>query len=248
MITGHQTTRATIVLPTYNERDNILSLLDALRRTAADLSVLVVDDSSPDGTGDLVRRRAAADHAIALLSRPKKDGLGAAYTAAFTHLLGSKNCPDIIIQMDADFSHDPKDVPRLCAALDHADLAIGSRYVPGGSVTHWNGPRRVLSRGANAAARFLTNAGVRDLTGGFNAWRAVALAAVRPTSIQAGGYGYLLELKVRAARLGARIVELPITFTERREGASKMNAGVALEALGVLLNLARHRNHARNTR
>lgn len=231
--------RTTIVIPTYNERTNILLLLDALTSLAVpDLSILVVDDSSPDGTGDLVRARADQDPKVRLLSRPQKEGLGKAYTAAFMTLLDEAHAPDVILQMDADFSHDPQDVPRLLAALEHADLAIGSRYTPGGSVSNWNWPRRVLSRSANTIARHATHAPIHDLTGGFNAWRATTLSAVRPSTITADGYGYLVELKIRATRHGTRIAEIPINFTERREGASKMSLRVIWEAVSVVLRLA----------
>lgn len=238
--------RTTIVIPTYNERENVGPLIDALRNLGLPaLSILVVDDSSPDGTAAVVRERIVHDPRVTLLVRPKKEGLGRAYTAAFASLIPGRAVPEVIVQMDADLSHAPADVPRLLVALDHADLAIGSRYVPGGETTHWAWGRRVLSRGANMYARHLTDVPIADFTGGFNAWRADCLAAAHPETIRAEGYGYLLELKVRAARNRARIAEVPITFTERREGKSKLSRRVILEAAGVVLRLAVQRgNHA----
>lgn len=240
--------RTTIVIPTYNERENIARLLEAIGRLPApNLSILVVDDSSPDGTGEIVRAISDRDAFVRLLSRPVKQGLGRAYTAAFSSLLGPSGGstgrpdpvpqPDIIVQMDADFSHQPVDLPRLLAALEHADLVIGSRYVPGGCTENWALPRRVLSRGANQYARLVTGVAIHDFTGGFNAWRAGTLAAVHPETIHAEGYGYLIELKVRAARQGARIAEIPITFIERRVGQSKLDRQVIWEAAGVVIRL-----------
>lgn len=236
----------TIVIPTYNERENIGPLLDALLGLGLpDLSILVVDDSSPDRTADVVLDRAAKDPRVTLLARPRKEGLGRAYTAAFAALLprrsGTDEPPQAIVQMDADFSHNPSDIPRLLGALAHADLAIGSRYLPGGGTVNWAAGRRILSRGANAYAQLLTGAPIADLTGGFNAWRATTLAAVHAETIRAEGYGYLVELKVRAARQGARIRELPIIFTERRVGRSKLSRLVIWEAAGVVLRLGAQR-------
>lgn len=228
-----------VVVPTYNERDNIDSLLEALLALPVpDLSVLVVDDSSPDGTGALVREWEARDPRIRLLSQPRRGGYGHACTAAFEALLRHPSPPEVIVQMDADWSHHPADVPRLLHALTGADLAIGSRYVPGGGTEHWGRGRRVLSRGANAYARLLTGVHIHDLTGGFNAWRTSLLSAISPRTIQTEGYGYLIELKVRAARSGTKIAEVPITFVERRTGQSKLSKRVIWEAAGVVLRLA----------
>lgn len=238
--------RKTIVIPTYNERDNVGRLIEELLALPVpELSVLVVDDSSPDGTGELVRTLAARSPRVRLLSRPLKDGLGRAYSAAFAALLETQNpepgTPDIVVQMDADFSHNPQDVPRLLRALKDADVAVGSRYVPGGGTVNWGIGRRLLSHGANAYARLLTRAPLRDLTSGFNAWRAPALAAAAPHTIRAEGYGYLVELKVRAARRGAKIAEVPITFVERRLGQSKLSKRVIWEAASVVLRLGLER-------
>ncbi|TSC72501.1 MAG: family 2 glycosyl transferase [Parcubacteria group bacterium Gr01-1014_38] len=230
-----------VIIPTYNERENILSLLDALeRRCGPEVSFLVVDDSSPDGTGNLVHQRAVNDPRVRLFSRPKKEGLGPAYTAAFEHVLTASGdpVPESIVQMDADFSHHPDDVPRLLATLEHADLVVGSRYCPSGSVANWNWRRRFLSRVANEYARLLTRVSVRDLTAGFCAWRADVLRRVAPSTIRADGYGYLLAMKVRAARLGTRIAEVPIIFRERRGGVSKISSHVIGEAALLVLRLA----------
>ncbi len=235
--------RTTVVVPTYNERENIGELLrQLLALPVSELSVLVVDDASPDGTAEVVRAAAARTDRVRLLSRPQKDGLGAAYTAAFSALLGREPqnafSPDTIVQMDADLSHNPNDVPRLLRALADADLVVGSRYVRGGGTQHWNFGRRLLSRSANVVARTLTRSPVHDLTGGFNAWRRGLLRTIAPWTMRAEGYGYLLELKVRAARSGARITEVPITFVERRAGQSKFSKAVIWEAAGVVLRLA----------
>ncbi len=242
--------RAIVVIPTYNERENIEPLLEALLGLPlTNLSVLVVDDASPAGTGDVVRRHAVSDPRVTLLSRPRKEGLGGAYTAAFNLLLGTESGhkerererPEALVQMDADFSHDPGDVPRLLAGLFQADLVVGSRYVQGGHTKNWGLERTLLSRSANRAARLITHVPLRDLTGGFNAWRTSLLASIRPDTIRAEGYGYLVELKVRAARAHARVLETPITFTERRLGASKLSKRVIWEAMGVVFRLRARR-------
>lgn len=233
--------RAVVIIPTYNERENILPLLDALeRRCGPEVSFLVVDDSSPDGTGTLVQHRAESDARVRLFSRPKKEGLGPAYTAAFAYLLRAPKHPalEAIVQMDADFSHDPAEVPRLLVALADSDLAIGSRYCAGGSVVNWSRRRQFLSHLANTYARFLTRASAADLTAGFCAWRTDLLRRVDPHTIRADGYGYLIAMKVRAARLGARIAEVPIVFRERRGGVSKISHSVIGEAALLVLRLA----------
>lgn len=240
---------AAVVIPTYNERENIGRLLTQLRQLPIPLTMLVVDDSSPDGTADVVRMHAAEDQRVELYLKPRKMGLGPAYTTAFQYLLSRSPAPhsaavrrlptpEAIIQMDADFSHNPMDIPRLLSALDGADIAVGSRYAPGGRTENWALRRRLLSRAANAYARTLTRVSVRDLTGGFNAWKANLLRAVDPHSIAADGYGYLIAMKTRAARLGARMVEVPITFTERREGASKLSSTVIWEAAWLVARLS----------
>ncbi len=233
--------RSVVVIPTYNERENMLPLLDALEKHCApSVSFLVVDDSSPDGTGQLVRERAARDPRVHLLLRTKKEGLGPAYTAGFAHVLSGAlgTVPDVLVHMDADFSHPPEDVPRLLAALDHADLVVGSRYCPGGSVENWEQRRRFLSRAANIYARLFTRAPISDLTAGFCAWRTDMLRRVDSATIRADGYGYLIAMKVRAARVGARMAEIPIVFRDRRGGVSKISSSVISEAAFLVLRLA----------
>lgn len=220
--------RVIAVVPTYDEAENIPRMLDALLALPLRLDVLVVDDGSPDGTGEIVAARAAADPRVRLLARTSKDGLGPAYLAGFAAAL--EHDPDAVVQIDADGSHDPADVPRLVAALDGADLAIGSRYVPGGRIAGWTAPRRALSREGNRYARLWLPVGVRDLTGGFKAWRAPILAKVVEAGVTTVGYGFQIETTVRARALGARIVEVPITFHDRDAGRSKMSAAVSLEA------------------
>lgn len=235
------TMRSVVVIPTYNERDNILPLLDALeKRCAPHVSFLVVDDSSPDGTYQRVQERSARDPRVHLLLRAHKEGLGPAYTAGFAYMLGGAlgDTPDSIVQLDADFSHPPEDVPRLLAALEHADLVVGSRYCAGGSVVNWEWRRRFLSRTANMYARLCTRAPVSDLTAGFCAWRTDLLRRVDVATIRADGYGYLIAMKVRAARLDARIAEIPIVFRERRGGVSKISSSVIREAAILVLRLA----------
>lgn len=235
--------RTTIVIPTYNERDNMVPLLDALRALPVpDLTVLVVDDGSPDGTADVVREVAARDRSVALLQRPGKAGLGRAYLAAFRALLSTPPAvpfprPDIIVQMDADFSHDPADVPRLVHALETADVVIGSRYVSGGRVLNWSWMRRLLSAGANVYARRVLGLPVHDLTAGFCAWRAPVLQELVARVRHSEGYSFLIELKTLAARRDARFTEVPITFAERRAGRSKISRAIVWEALIVVLLL-----------
>ncbi len=191
--------------------------------------MLIVDDASPDGTGALADALAAADPAIAVLHRPRKAGLGRAYVAGFAHALGAG--ADAVIEMDADFSHDPRDLPRLLAALEAgADVAVGSRYVGGGAIEAWTPLRRTLSRAGSGLARRVLRVPVRDLTGGFKAFRASALAAIEPATVRSQGYAFQVELTYRALVLGLRVCELPIVFHERRHGRSKMTPRIAAEA------------------
>lgn len=212
-----------VVVPTLNEAENIGRLVAALREGVPGVHVLVVDDTSADGTGAV-----AAAAGAEVLTRDGPRGLGAAYRAGFEKLLAAGHDP--VVQMDADFSHDPADVPRLIAALVDADLVLGSRYVAGGGTANWGVGRRLLSRAGGFYARTTLGLGLRDLTGGFKAWRAATLAAVRPASLRAEGYAFQVEATWRAVQRGARVVEVPILFTERREGASKMSGAIVLEA------------------
>jgi dolichol-phosphate mannosyltransferase len=219
-----------VVLPTYNERENVERTVAAVLACRSHPHVVVVDDSSPDGTGDLVRGLVAAEpERIELFERPAKEGLGRAYAAGFSHVLRSDH--DIVVQMDVDGSHDAADVDRLVAALDNADLALGSRYVPGGDVSGWTKGREWLSRGGNTYARLLLGSPLRDLTGGFKAWRADLLRSVEAATTASDGYAFQIEMTMRAVRRGARVVEVPIVFRDREVGQSKMSSRIAVEAL-----------------
>jgi dolichol-phosphate mannosyltransferase len=232
--------RSMVVLPTYNERDTIPKLIDQLLERPVEVDILVVDDNSPDGTADLVRAAiAAAPSRIHLLERPGKEGLGRAYAAGFGYALGQDGY-DVVVQMDADGSHDPADVDRLLRSIDDADLVIGSRYVSGGRSDGLTGGRELLSRGGNLYARTFLRTGVRDLTGGFKAWRTDLLANLLDQATASDGYAFQVEMTLRAARAGARIREVPIIFHERRAGASKMNWRIAGEAARLVPWMARH--------
>jgi dolichol-phosphate mannosyltransferase len=223
-----------LVLPTYNEAENVEPMVDAalprLREAAGGgpHRLLVVDDSSPDGTGQIADVLAARHAEVEVLHRARKEGLGPAYLAGFARALAAG--ADLVLEMDADFSHDPADIPRLVAASADADLVLGSRYVPGGGITDWGRLRRLVSRGGSAYARAVLGVGVRDLTGGFKCFRASALGAIELERVRAGGYGFQIELTYRAIRAGLRVREVPIVFRERRAGSSKMTARIALEA------------------
>jgi dolichol-phosphate mannosyltransferase len=212
---------AVLVIPTYQEGDNIGDLLRAIRRAEPAFDILVVDDNSPDGTGKLAEEAAAELGRIEVLHRPGKAGLGAAYRHGFRHALDQGYT--IVGQMDADFSHDPAELPRLLGAVqDGADVAVGSRYVPGGSVPNWTLLRRLLSRWGNAYARFMLRLRVRDATTAFRVYRAATLEAIDIDGTRANGYLFQIETAFRLSALGARIEELPITFVDRVAGASKM--------------------------
>jgi len=224
---------AWLILPTYNEAENVEAIVRAalaqLAATGLDHTVLVVDDGSPDGTGAIADRLAAELTGVRVLHRQSKDGLGRAYLAGFEIALGEG--ADLILEMDADFSHDPADLPRLIAAADAADLVLGSRYVPGGGVENWGAVRRVLSRGGSWYARMLLGVPVRDLTGGFKCFNRRVLESVDLSGVHADGYGFQIELTYRAIQAGLTVAEIPILFRERRVGQSKMTARIALEAV-----------------
>jgi dolichol-phosphate mannosyltransferase len=229
--------RVWVALPTYNERDNLEPMVDALFQHLPDAGILVVDDGSPDGTGELADSIAARDARIRVLHRPGKQGLGAAYRAAFRHLLESSDA-DVLVQMDCDFSHDPADVARLVAEIAQgADLVIGSRYVPGGGTPGWGLGRRVLSRGGSTFARAVLRLPAHDLTGGFKAWRADLLRSLDLDRVGTQGYGFQIEMTWLAHRTGAAIREVPIIFSERRAGQSKMSRRIVVEALLMVLRL-----------
>jgi len=219
--------RATVCLPTYNERENLERMVRTLHELG--VSVLVIDDDSPDGTGQLADRLAKELERVEVLHRPRKEGLGPAYLAGFKRALADG--AELILEMDCDFSHDPADVPRLIAATGDADLALGSRYVEGGSVGNWGLVRRAVSSGGSLYARILLGVSVRDLTGGFKCYRRAVLEAIDLDAISSKGYAFQIETTYRALRAGFRVVEVPIRFVDREEGGSKMSKGIVLEAI-----------------
>jgi dolichol-phosphate mannosyltransferase len=219
--------RATVCLPTYNERENLERMVHALGEHG--VSVLVIDDNSPDGTGQLADRLAQELEHVEVLHRSRKEGLGPAYLAGFRRALSDG--ADLILEMDCDFSHDPADVPRLIAASENADLALGSRYVPGGSVGNWGIVRRAVSSGGSLYARLLLGVGVRDLTGGFKCYRRKVLETIDLDAISSRGYAFQIETTYRALRAGFRVVEVPIRFVDREEGGSKMSRAIVLEGV-----------------
>ncbi len=224
--------RAVVCLPTYDERENLEPVVRALGEVL-DVSrdrVLVIDDGSPDGTGRLADRLATELPWLEVLHRERKEGIGRAYLAGFAHVLRAD--ARLVLEMDCDFSHDPRDVPRLIAACeDGADLALGSRWVAGGGTVNWGLLRRVISRGGSLYARLVLGVPVRDLTGGFKCFRRVVLETIDLDAIAARGYGFQIEGTYRALRAGFRVVELPITFVDRRVGESKMSGAIVLEAM-----------------
>lgn len=226
-----------VVLPTYNEAENIRTISPAILAALPGATLLVVDDGSPDGTGDIADQMAAVDSRIRVHHRREKQGLGRAYLGGFGVALagGAK----IVIQMDADWSHEPTTLPSVIAPIvgGTADLVIGSRYTKGGGVVDWGIGRRVISRGGSIFARTVLRLGPRDLTGGFKAWRASTLASIPFDGIHAGGYVFQIEMTFRASRSGARIAEVPITFRDRRVGQSKMSRRILVEALVVVVTL-----------
>jgi dolichol-phosphate mannosyltransferase len=224
---------AWLILPTYNEAENLERIVRAalprLAEAAPDHHVLVVDDGSPDGTGEIADRLAGELEQVEVLHRASKEGLGRAYLAGFEHALSRG--AELVIEMDADFSHDPADLPRLIRAAATADLVLGSRYVRGGGVENWGRRRRVLSRGGSLYARVILGVPVRDLTGGFKCFRRETLEGIDYRDTHADGYGFQIELTYRAYVKGFRVVEIPIVFRDRERGTSKMNARIALEAI-----------------
>jgi dolichol-phosphate mannosyltransferase len=219
-----------VCLPTYNERDNLEPMVDALQGVLGDEDlVLVIDDNSPDGTGEIADRLAAEQRGVHVLHRPRKEGLGPAYLDGFRR--GLELGADLIFEMDCDFSHDPADVPRLAAAAADADLVIGSRYVDGGGTRNWGLLRRFISRGGSLYAQALLGVGVRDLTGGFKCYRRVVLETIDLDAIHSKGYAFQIETTYRALRRGFRVVEVPIVFVDRQVGGSKMSKAIVLEAV-----------------
>ena len=226
-----------VVLPTYNEADNIVGIAAAIQEALPGATLLVVDDGSPDGTGRLADDLAATDLRVRVRHRRAKQGLGKAYLDGFGVALADDAA--VVVQMDADWSHDPAALPALLEPIadDRADLVIGSRYVAGGGVQDWGIGRRVISRGGSLFARVILGLSPNDLTGGFKAWRAATLAAIPSAGVHAGGYVFQIEMTYRASRAGARVVEVPIVFRDRRVGKSKMSKRIVAEALVVVVLL-----------
>jgi dolichol-phosphate mannosyltransferase len=223
--------QATVCLPTYNERENVERMVRAL--VAEGVRVLVVDDNSPDGTGEIADRLAEELDAVDVLHRDRKEGLGPAYLAGFRRALADG--AELILEMDCDFSHEPKDVPRLIAQAEQgADLALGSRYVRGGRIPNWGLLRRFVSRGGCVYAQLWLQVRVRDLTGGFKCYRRRVLETIDLDAIDAKGYAFQIETTYRTLRKGFRVVEVPITFVDREEGGSKMSKSIVLEAIWMV--------------
>jgi dolichol-phosphate mannosyltransferase len=219
---------ATVCLPTYNERENLERMVRALGEQG--VRVLVIDDRSPDGTGEIADRLAQELEHVGVLHRERKEGLGPAYLAGFKRALADG--AQFVLEMDCDFSHDPADVPRLIAAAEAgADLVIGSRYVPGGSIPNWGLVRRFISRGGCVYAQALLQTRIRDLTGGFKCYRRRVLESIDLDAIHSKGYAFQIETTYRAMRKGFRVVEIPITFVDREEGGSKMSHAIVFEAV-----------------
>jgi len=232
-------------MPTYEERQNLESIAARLRSAVPDADLLVVDDNSPDGTGDLADKLSEADSHIQVLHRTDKAGLGPAYIAGFRWAL--EHGYDAVVEMDADGSHQPEQLPVLLAALDDADGVIGSRWVPGGQLENWPRNREVLSRAANVYTRIVLGLKIKDATGGYRAYRASALRAISLDTVESAGYCFQIDLTLRMVQAGLRIVEVPITFVERERGASKMSRAIIGEAFlrvaqwGVTTRLHRRR-------
>ena len=218
-----------LVIPTYDEAENIEAIVAAAReRLPAERRILIVDDSSPDGTGEIADRLAARHGDVAVLHRARKEGIGPAYVAGFAAALDGG--AELVMQMDADFSHDPVDIRRLLEAAGDADLVLGSRYVAGGGVADWGPGRRLISRGGSAYARTMLGVGINDLTGGFKVFHRRVLEAIELETVPSLGYAFQVETTYRALRAGFRVVEVPIVFRDRRVGQSKMTGRIVLEA------------------
>jgi dolichol-phosphate mannosyltransferase len=221
--------RIVVIIPTYNERENLGLIVGRLREAVPEAHVLVADDNSPDGTGAIADSLALADDHVHVLHREGKDGLGAAYLAGFEWALDEGY--DVVIEMDADGSHQPEQLPRLLDALRSADLVLGSRYVKGGSVVNWPRSREVLSRGGNIYTRVMLGVPLKDATGGYRAFRATTLRKLDLTGVESKGYCFQVDLARRAVHAGLRVTEVPIEFVERELGVSKMDQRIVVEAL-----------------
>ena len=218
-----------IVVPTYNERENLLPLIEQMEGLGLGLDVLVVDDNSPDGTGRLAQELAAACSWLHVMHRPGKLGLGTAYVEGFRYALDKGF--DVVGEMDADLSHNPAFLPAMLRALEDADLVLGSRYLPGGGVRNWGMMRKIISQGGSLYARTILGVGVRDLTGGYKLFRRQVLENLSLDAVRSNGYSFQVEMTYRAIRRGYRVVEVPIVFEDRRVGKSKLSRQVVLEAM-----------------
>lgn len=217
-----------VIIPTYNEKENLKLLIPALLELDVSFDIVFVDDSSPDGTGSYVAEWSQKNERIHLLSRAQKQGLGKAYIAGFKW--GLDRGYDALTEMDADFSHRPEDLVKILSAIDTENVAIGSRYVPGGRTVNWSLLRKFISRGGSLYSRFILGYPINDWTGGFNCWRAEVLKAIQLDSIMSNGYSFQIELKYKAQRSGYKIKEVPIVFEDRKIGQSKMSLKIVLEA------------------
>lgn len=240
-----RTGRVLVVIPTYDERDNLPGVVARLHAALPAADVLVVDDASPDGTGELADGLAAADPRVHVLHRPAKEGLGAAYRAGFGW--ARERDYGVVVEMDADGSHAPEQLPALLAALEGADVALGSRWVPGGTVVNWPRTRELLSRAGNAYVRLALGVPVRDATGGYRAYRRHVLDSIDLSDVASAGYCFQVDLVWRAAQAGCRVVEVPIRFVEREHGSSKMSRAIVAEALWRVTVWGWQRRRARNS-
>lgn len=238
--------RATVVIPTYNERENIPPLVAAIRHHAPDLQVLIVDDNSPDGTGALVEELAAGDDRLQVLRRPGRLGYGTAVADGMDRALAAG--AELVLTMDADFSHDPRYLPALLRQAQEYEVVVGSRYIPGGGTRNWGWVRRLLSAGANLVARTLLALPVHDCTGGFRCYHREVVERVNPRTLRVEGYGFLTASLFRCHRAGYRIGEVPIVFVDRRLGQSKLSKRIIVEAVGVVLRLCFERLSGRRCR
>jgi dolichol-phosphate mannosyltransferase len=229
---SRSTVHVAVIMPTYNERDNIVPITTRVRSAVPEADLLIVDDNSPDMTGQIAEELAAADSHIHVLHRQSKAGLGAAYIAGFRWALDRHY--DVLVEMDADGSHQPEELPRLLRALDGADLVLGSRWVPGGQVLNWPRSRRILSRAGNAYARWVLGISLNDVTGGYRVYRASALPKIGLENVQSQGYCFQIDLVRRALGAGLTLAEIPITFMERTRGKSKMSTTIVREAIWMV--------------
>jgi dolichol-phosphate mannosyltransferase len=229
---GHD---ALVCMPTYNEAENLATIVEAILAATPRVEVLIIDDNSPDGTGRIADDLASSRTRVHALHRPGKEGLGKAYLAGFAWAL--ERGYRLVLEMDADFSHDPKYLPAMLAGAENADLVIGSRNVPGGGTVNWGAGRKLLSRGGSFYARTILGLPVRDVTAGYKCFRREVLEAIDLPSVECSGYAFQIELKYRTVRKGFRVVEIPIVFVDRRVGQSKMSRRIVLEAIGKVWSI-----------